>query len=83
MVMPPVKKNIIGSKLRQLRRARGLSVADLAARLGGGHELDAEALRAIETQTRRVRDHEVLALARALGVEADELFPRRSTHPAR
>lgn len=45
--------------------------------------MDAAALRAIEKQTGRVRDHEVLALARALGVKADELFPRRSTHPAR
>ena len=69
--------NIIGRKLRQLRRAQGLSVADLAARLGGGHELDAGALREIESQTRRVRDHEVLALARALGVRVDELLPRR------
>ena len=82
--MQPVRKNIIGRKLRRLQRARGLSVAELAARLDGeGHELDAAALRAIETQTRRVRDHEVLALARALGVEAEELFPRRSTRPAR
>jgi transcriptional regulator with XRE-family HTH domain len=79
-----MKKNIIGRKLRQLRRARGLSVADLAARLGSeGQKMDAAALRAIEKQTGRVRDHEVLALARALGVKADELFPRRSTHPAR
>ena len=75
--MQPVRKNIIGSKLRRLRRAQGLSVADLAARLGGRHELDAGALRAIESQTRRVRDHEVLALARALGVRVGELLPAR------
>ena len=79
-----MKKNIIGRKIRQLRRARGLSVADLAARLDGeGHKMDAQAVSAIERQTRRVRDHEVLALARALGVKADELFPRRPTRPAR
>lgn len=78
-----MKKNIIGRKLRRLRRAQGLSVADLAARLGGEVVLDARALTAIEAGSRRVKDHEVLALARALEVKVDELFSRRSTYPTR
>jgi transcriptional regulator with XRE-family HTH domain len=77
-----VNKNIVGSKVRRLRRARGMTITDLAMMLGGeGLVLDAQALAAIEDRTRRVRDHEVLALARALQVTVDELLPQRVRKP--
>ena len=76
--MPSVSANIIGGRLKRLRRARGLSVARLAEILEGKAGLDAQALSAIEAGTRRVKDREVLALARALQVTVDELFPRRA-----
>lgn len=64
------KKNIIGRRVRRLRRAAGLSVEELAARTG----LD---VKGVEAGARRVLDDEVLALAGALGVRLEALFPRR------
>ena len=76
-------KNVIGPRVRQLRRKQGLSVGDLADRLVIiGSQLDTSALKAIENRTRRVKDADVLALARALRVAIDDLFPSRVRRPS-
>lgn len=78
-----MRKNIIGPGVGRLRRARGLSVSDLAGRLAGGRVvLTIGALKAIEAGTRRVKDLEVQALAQALEVGVDKLFPRRMRTPS-
>lgn len=76
----PQRKNIIGTRVRSLRTAAGLSSEDLAAVVatnGGG--LSATEIGRIEAGERRVLDDEVLHLAQALGVPVDGLFPKRGS----
>ena len=63
------KKNIIGEKVRQLRKAQGLTQRALAEKLQliGCDVTDLTILR-IESGERFVPDYEVKALANALGV---------------
>ena len=76
-------KNVIGPRVRQLRREQGLSGGDLADRLAAvGSPLDMFALNAVESRTRRVKDTDVLALARALRVPIDDLFQSRARPPS-
>lgn len=71
-------RNMIGPRVRKFRRAGGWTVADLTLRVAArGGELSVSDVRRIEQRTRRVKDHEVLRLAIALGVDTEELFPRR------
>ena len=72
-------KNVIGPRVRQLRREQGLSIGDLAKRLTArGSHLDNVAVSEVERRTRRVKDADVLALARVLRVPIDDLFPSRA-----
>ena len=71
-----VCKNIVGSSVRRLRNAAGMSQPDFAAlcqRLGW--DVSREVLAQIESRRRYVTDWELAVLARALGVEMGSLFP--------
>ncbi len=76
-VAPKGASDIVGDRIRQLRKERGLSVDDVAAlcAAAGAPELTANALYSIESgrrkggeRTRKITVDELLALARALRV---------------
>ena len=70
-------QNIIGSKVRHMRSAQGLSQEELAARCNvQGWDISRATLSKIEAGLRRVNDAEVMVLARALGRQPADLFPR-------
>lgn len=76
-----MKRNIVGPRVRKLRTAAGLTHDELARLVAiRGGDLSLEALASIERGERRVKDHEVLDLAGALGVAVERLFPRHSRH---
>ena len=67
-------KNIIGRRLRQFRIQKGLTVNQLSSALSKSSPLTSEDLAQIELGTRKVYDHEILAISQALGVRISELF---------
>ncbi len=69
------KKNMIGERVKALRKARGITQEDLAARLQTrGVIIERDSISRIEIGTRFVADYEVAALCEALGVTADHLL---------
>ncbi len=75
-------KNIVGTTVRRLRNAAGLSQPALAAvcqRLGW--DVSREILAQVESRFRYVTDWELVVLARALGVKIEELIPPKFTKP--
>ena len=63
------KKNISGDHIHQMRTARRLSQADLAARMQvEGIMIEREAISKIETGDRFVADYELVGFAKVLGV---------------
>jgi transcriptional regulator with XRE-family HTH domain len=74
----PRKLNIIGKKLRQLRRLRGISLTRLAAKCGVlGWDVSGGTLAKIEAQQRSAYDCELLILGKALNTDIKELFPEK------
>lgn len=68
--------NASGSKIRELREARGMSQEQLAAQIQlAGLNLNQKAISRIETGGRVVPDFELLYFAEVLGVPIDELLP--------
>lgn len=68
-------KNLIGGRLRALRRERGLTQKALAERLQlEGLEVTDLTILRIENGSRFVPDYEVKALAKALGVSYVDLL---------
>lgn len=77
MAIPSNRKNILGKRIRSLRRTAKPSVTqeDLVARLAArGIYLDRTALARIENEDRFLRDYEIVAIARALRVPISTLF---------
>ncbi len=69
------KKNMIGERVKALRKARGITQEELAARLQTrGVVIERDSISRIEIGTRFVADYEVAALCDALGVTADDLL---------
>lgn len=69
----------MGGRVRQLRWARGLRQRDLAARLQIiGWDAGRVTVSKIESRLRWVADDELLQLAKALGVNVADLFPKES-----
>ena len=69
------KKNIIGEKLRSIRRGKNLSQNDVAALLQlRGYEFDRLTILRIESGKRFVPDYEVKMLCEVLGVSYGELL---------
>ncbi|TLD71660.1 helix-turn-helix transcriptional regulator [Phragmitibacter flavus] len=69
-------QNIIGPKIKAIRRDKGLTQSDLAARCQLlGWDIGENGITKIETQIRCVVDAELLCLAQALHVFPQELLP--------
>ena len=69
------RKNIIGDRLRQIRREKKLSQNDVAALLQlKGYEFDRLTILRIENGKRFVPDYEVKMLCEVLGVSYGELL---------
>ena len=74
------KKNICGSLVRRLRKKLGWTIEQLAAKITvAGVKMSDHDMEAIESGERRVLDHEVLAIARALSLTVEELLAGRRT----
>jgi len=68
-------KNIIGNKVKELRKARGLSQKTLAGKLQLlGYDFSDLTILRIEKGDRFVADYEVVAFAQVFGVTTDELL---------
>ena len=71
----PGTKNIVGVKIAELRKTRGIKQKDFLAQLQVlGMDISATSLSRIEGQYRLVQDFEVVFLARALGVTTKDLL---------
>jgi transcriptional regulator with XRE-family HTH domain len=71
------RQNIVGPQVRKRRYELDWSQEQLAARLGRmGWDVSRGTLAKLEASVRCVSDSELLMLAKALGVKADDLFPR-------
>jgi len=68
--------NVIGSQVKQIRKAQGLSQEQLAAKCNLLEwDLSRSTLAKIESKVRRITDFEVILMAKALQVSIIELFP--------
>lgn len=68
-------KNIIGDKIKKLRKKEGLTQKELAEKLQlQGHEFSDLTILRIEQGKRFVPDYEVVILADFFGISADELL---------
>lgn len=73
---PNGRCNIVGERVRLLRKHAGLSQEELAAKIQlEGLDLTQKAVSRIETGSRIVSDYELLYLCRALNVSLAELLP--------
>jgi transcriptional regulator with XRE-family HTH domain len=69
------KRNILGPRIKYLRKKAGLTQEELAAQLQvNGFIIDRPMISKIENQTRELLDYEVLAIANILRVDIKELF---------
>ena len=77
------RKNIVGWKIREIRIAKGMTVAQLSSALPKSSPLSCEELVQIELANQKVYDHQVLAISQALGVRPCDLFgtPPRKRRP--
>lgn len=70
-----VSKNIIGNKIKNLRKNAGLTQKELAEKLQlEGHEFSDLTILRIEQGKRFVPDYEVVILANYFGITTDELL---------
>lgn len=68
-------RNIIGKKISFIRKLKGITQEQLAARLNiQGIDVDRPMISKIENQTREILDYEVKGIAIALGVSIEYLF---------
>jgi ribosome-binding protein aMBF1 (putative translation factor) len=73
-------QNIVGPVIRQLREKKGLTQAQLVAKLNLiGWDLSRGTLAKIEAQLRCVTDYEIPVLAISVGLEPEELLRRAIT----
>ena len=73
------RKNLLGIKMREIRKARGISqrqVADDLAEMG--LVVDKNAIQRMESGQRFITDIELEYLAKVFGVTIEELLIRRS-----
>lgn len=71
-------KNIIGEKIKVLRKNKGLTQKGLAEKLQlQGHEFSDLTILRIEQGTRFVPDYEVVILADFFGITTDELLGKK------
>ncbi len=67
-------KNIIGWQIRRIRIQRGLTVHQLSSALPNSSSLSSEELAQVELGTRKIYDHELLAISQVFGVSIEELY---------
>ena len=79
----PETQNIVGPVIRELRDKKGMSQAQLVAKLNiMGWDLSRGTLAKIEAQLRCVADYEIPILAAGVGVEPSEfLMKALGKHP--
>lgn len=76
----PGDKNIIGSKVVAIRRAKHIKQKDFLAKLQTlGMDISATSLSRLEGQYRLVQDYEIVILAKALDITVEELL-RQGNH---
>lgn len=72
---PPGDKNIIGTRVVAIRKAKKMKQKDFLARLHTfGLDISPTSLSRLEGQHRLVQDYEVVAIARALEVSVQKLL---------
>ncbi|RAV05140.1 helix-turn-helix domain-containing protein [Paenibacillus sp. YN15] len=72
---PPGDKNIIGTKVVAIRKAKRMKQKDFLARLQTfGLDISPTSLSRLEGQYRLVQDYELVAIAKALEVSVQELL---------
>jgi len=68
-------RNIIGSKVYAIRKSKNMKQKEFLARLQTlGMDISATSLSRLERQERLVQDYEIVILAKALDITADELL---------
>lgn len=73
--------NIIGARVEQFRKERGMKQKELLAQLQTrGIDMPASGLSKLEGQVRAVSDSEVVALADIFGISTDQLLGRGKTN---
>ena len=71
----PGDKNIIGTKVIAIRKAKHMKQKDLLAKLQTlGMDISATSLSRLEGQYRLVQDYEIVVLAKALDITVEELL---------
>ncbi|RJX39582.1 XRE family transcriptional regulator [Paenibacillus pinisoli] len=74
-IEPPGDKNIIGSRVLNLRKAKGMKQKEFLARLQTlGLDISPTSLSRLEGQHRLVQDYEILIIAKALEISVGELL---------
>lgn len=77
-------RNIVGPVVRKLRQEKGLTQAQLVAKLNlRGWDVSRDIVARIEGQVRWVADFEIEKLANGLGIEATELLRQALKSPKR
>lgn len=67
--------NIIGKKIKQIRKIKGMTQEQLAARLNiQGLNIDRIMISKIENHKRPIYDYEIKAISKSLSVSIQELF---------
>ncbi|WHH58838.1 helix-turn-helix transcriptional regulator [Petroclostridium sp. X23] len=68
-------RNIIGKKIKYLRKRKNVTQEELAARMNvQGINIDRPMISKIENQTREILDYEIKAISIALSTTIEELF---------
>jgi transcriptional regulator with XRE-family HTH domain len=76
---PPGDKNIIGSRVIAIRRAKGMKQKEFLARLQTfGLDISPTSLSRLEGQYRLVQDYEIVIIAKALEISVGELLGEQS-----
>ena len=73
-------KNILGWQIRRIRIQKGLTVNQLSSALPASSPLTSEEIAGIELGTRKVFDHEIQALSKALKVSIEDLYASSLGH---
>lgn len=69
------KKNLIGANVRRIRESKNLTQLALVDLMHeNGYRMSTAGISKLETQIRKATDIDVLALAKTLEVEIEELF---------
>lgn len=75
----PGGRNIIGSKVVAIRKARGIKQKDFLAKLQTlGMDISATSLSRLEGQYRLVQDYEVVIIAKARSITVEELLKQNN-----